>query len=72
MIERSYNANKIQLALQRSRIVALIGLHKSGKTTLACIFVSTGSLNYFDHEDPANLWCLEEMMMALSDLTRLV
>jgi predicted AAA+ superfamily ATPase len=72
MIERPSYVNEIQTALQRSRIVALIGPRQSGKTTLARQFVSSDSLNYFDLEDPVSLSRLEEPMTALRDLTGLV
>jgi uncharacterized protein len=62
----------IQAALQRSRIVALIGPRQSGKTTLAQMFVPPDSVNYFDLEDPVSLIRLEEPMTALRDLAGLV
>ena len=72
MIERPSYLNEIQAALQRSRIIALIGPRQSGKTTLARLFVSSDSLNYFDLEDPVSLGRLEEPLTALRDLTGLV
>jgi predicted AAA+ superfamily ATPase len=72
MIERPSYSTEIQAALQRSRIVALIGPRQSGKTTLAQMFVSSDSVNYFDLEDPVSLTRLEEPMTALRDLTGLV
>jgi len=72
MIERPSYITEIQAALQRSRIVALIGPRQSGKTTLAQMFVSSDSVNYFDLEDPVSLTRLEEPMTALRDLTGLV
>jgi hypothetical protein len=72
MIERPSYINEIQAALQRSRIVALIGPRQSGKTTLARMFVSSDSVNYFDLEDPVSLSRLEEPMTALQDVTGLV
>jgi predicted AAA+ superfamily ATPase len=72
MIERPSFITEIQAALQRSRIVALIGPRQSGKTTLAQRFVSRDSVNYFDLEDPVSLIRLEEPMTALRDLTGLV
>lgn len=72
MIERRSYITEIQAALQRSRIVALIGPRQSGKTTLAQMFVSSDSVNYFDLEDPVSLTRLEEPMTALRDLTGLV
>jgi predicted AAA+ superfamily ATPase len=72
MIERPSYITEIQAALQRSRIVALIGPRQSGKTTLAQMFVSSDSVNYFDLEDPVSLTRLEEPMTAIRDLTGLV
>jgi hypothetical protein len=72
MIERPSYISDIQAALQRSRIVALIGPRQSGKTTLAQMFVPPDSVNYFDLEDPVSLIRLEEPMTALRDLTGLV
>jgi uncharacterized protein len=72
VIERPTYAADIQAALQRSRIVALIGPRQSGKTTLAQMFVPPDSVNYFDLEDPVSLIRLEEPMTALRDLAGLV
>ncbi|PWB56272.1 MAG: hypothetical protein C3F13_01660 [Anaerolineales bacterium] len=72
MIERPAYTTQINAALKRSRIVALIGPRQSGKTTLARMFVSSNSVNYFDLEDPVSLSRLEEPMTALRDLTDLV
>jgi uncharacterized protein len=72
VIERSSYAADIQAALQRSRIVALIGPRQSGKTTLAQMFVPPDSVNYFDLEDPVSLIRLEEPMTALRDMAGLV
>ena len=72
MIERPSYITDIQAALQRSRIVALIGPRQSGKTTLAQMFVPPDSVNYFDLEDPISLTRLEEPMTALRDLAGLV
>ena len=68
MINRSALLNSIREALNRSRVVALIGPRQSGKTTLAREFVSVESLNYFDLEDPTSLMRLEEPMTALRNL----
>jgi uncharacterized protein len=72
VIERPSYVTEIQAALQRSRIVALIGPRQSGKTTLAQMFVPPDSVNYFDLEDPVSLIRLEEPMTALRDLAGLV
>lgn len=72
MIERYTLIAKIQTALDRSRIVALIGPRQSGKTTLAQHFVSPDSVNYFDLEDPVSQTRLEEPMTAMRGLQGLV
>lgn len=72
MIERPALVAQIRSALQRSRIVALIGPRQSGKTTLARTFLRPDSLNYFDLEDPVSLARLEQPMTALRELQGLV
>lgn len=72
MIERPHCLQSIQTALQRSRIVALIGPRQVGKTTLARHFLEPDSLNYFDLEDPVSLARLVEPMTALKPLAGLV
>jgi len=64
--------NQIDRALQRSRVVVLIGPRQCGKTTLARTFVPPDSLNYFDLEDPVSLARLDQPMTALRDLHGLV
>ena len=59
-------------ALQRSRVVLLIGPRQCGKTTLARQFASPESANYFDLEDPLSLRRLDEPMTALRPLRGLV
>jgi predicted AAA+ superfamily ATPase len=68
MITRDLLEKNIHTALKRSRVVALIGPRQSGKTTLARQFVSPGSSNYFDLEDPSSLSRLEQPMLALEGL----
>jgi predicted AAA+ superfamily ATPase len=72
MIKRDSLLSNIRTALDRSRVVALLGPRQSGKTTLARQFVPPDSLNYFDLEDLASLPRLEEPMTALRDLRGLV
>jgi predicted AAA+ superfamily ATPase len=72
MIDRSYFIYQIQTALQRSRIVALIGPRQCGKTTLAQSFVQSNSQNYFDLEDLASLARLEQPVTAFRDLNGIV
>ncbi len=72
MILRNTAHNAIVTALERSRIVALLGPRQCGKTTLARQFVSPDSTAYFDLEDPLSLARLDEPMTALRDLSGLV
>ncbi|MBI4550757.1 MAG: ATP-binding protein [Candidatus Latescibacteria bacterium] len=72
MIERTSLAHQIEQALQRSRVVTLVGSRQCGKTTLARTFVPAETLNYFDLEDPISLARLEQPMTALRDLRGLV
>ena len=72
MIPRNITHNAIITALERSRVVALLGPRQCGKTTLARQFVPTDSAAYFDLEDPLSLARLDEPMTALRDLSGLV
>ena len=72
MIARVDLSHSIQTALERSRVVVLVGPRQCGKTTLARTFVPPDSLNYFDLEDPVSLARLDQPMTALRDLKGLV
>jgi predicted AAA+ superfamily ATPase len=72
MIPRTSTHTAIVTALERSRIVALLGPRQCGKTTLARQFVPSESAAYFDLEDPLSLARLDEPMTALRGLTGLV
>ena len=72
MIQRPAITEALRTALDRSRVVALLGPRQCGKTTLARQFVSPESSNYFDLEDPLSLARLDEAMTALRSLTGLV
>jgi predicted AAA+ superfamily ATPase len=72
MILRDNTNNYITTALERSRIVAILGPRQCGKTTLARQFVPADSTAYFDLEDPLSLARLDEPMTALRDLLGLV
>ena len=69
MIPRPSLNAVVTSALDRSRVVALLGPRQSGKTTLARQLVPPDSPNYFDLEDPVSLARLGEPMTALRDLT---
>lgn len=72
MIERASLNHQIQTALERSRIVGLIGPRQSGKTTLAQTFVPPASIHYVDLEYLASLARLEQPMLALRELSGMV
>src|SRR3990170_4958129 len=72
MIERPSWIKAIKTALDRSRVVTLIGPRQCGKTTLAREFLPEDSANYFDLEDPASLARLNEPMTALGELKGLI
>ena len=72
MIDRTYLKQVIHKKLETNRVVALIGPRQCGKTTLAREFVSPGSVNYFDLEDPLSLALLDQPMTVLQDLSGLV
>src|SRR5437879_2824876 len=68
VIDRKADTRLVRAALQRSRVVALLGPRQCGKTTLARQFVPADSLNYFDLEDPLSLARLSEPDLALRPL----
>jgi predicted AAA+ superfamily ATPase len=68
MIDRKTDVERVQIALKRSRVVALLGPRQCGKTTLARQFVPAASLNYFDLEDPQSVARLAEPDTALRPL----
>jgi predicted AAA+ superfamily ATPase len=72
MIERSKLLKRVNEALDRGRVVSLIGPRQCGKTTLARQIVPPDSSNYFDLENPVNLRLLDEPMTALQDLRGIV
>jgi predicted AAA+ superfamily ATPase len=72
MILRTSLTQAIQHALERSRVVTLIGPRQCGKTTLARQFVEPTSVNYFDLEDPFSLARLDQPMTTLQELRGLV
>lgn len=72
MIRRTFILSALNQALDRSRVVVLVGPRQSGKTTLARGLLKEDSVNYFDLEDPASLARLDEPMTALRPLKGLV
>lgn len=72
MLRRALYQQRIATALERNPVVALVGPRQVGKTTLARLFVTPDSTNYFDLEDPVSLARLAEPMTALAPLNGLV
>jgi predicted AAA+ superfamily ATPase len=72
MLPRTYLLNRVNQALKRSRVVALIGPRQCGKTTLARQIVPAGALEYFDLENPRDLGRLDEPLSALENLRGIV
>src|SRR5438445_11376973 len=72
VIDRKADTRLVRAALQRSRVVAILGPRQCRKTTLARQFVPADSLNYFDLEDPQSLARLTEPNTALRSLKGLV
>jgi predicted AAA+ superfamily ATPase len=72
MLDRPEDVRRLEAALKRSRVVALVGPRQCGKTTLARLRVPADSANYFDLEDPRGLARLAEPMTALEPLRGLV
>lgn len=73
MIDRLVPMERLRTALRRSRVVALVGLRQSGKTTLARLLAQDSEpATFFDLEDPAFAGALEEPMTTLAPLQGLV
>ncbi|HBG61958.1 MAG: hypothetical protein A2Y03_02950 [Omnitrophica WOR_2 bacterium GWF2_38_59] len=68
MIKRKKIQDNITEALNRGRIVSLLGPRQCGKTTLARQFAKPGSSSYFDLEDPIDNAKLAEAQNALQNL----
>lgn len=63
---------RVEQALVRNPVTAVLGPRQCGKTTLARTFVPAGSPNYFDLEDPAALEAMQSPMTTLGPLEGLV
>ena len=72
MIKRQRLILQVKKAIQRNRVVVLLGPRQCGKTTLAREFLSAGAKNYFDLEDTDDLLRLEDAKSALAGLRGLV
>ena len=72
MVARVQAQADLQDALRRMPVVLIVGARQVGKTTLARTVVPSGSINYFDLEDPIDLARLAEPMLALDSLRGVV
>jgi hypothetical protein len=72
MINRKQYISRVQTALARSPVVALLGARQVGKTTLARELAGETVSHYFDLEDPVVAALMEEPMSAMSALRGLV
>jgi len=67
-IPRFAYQKKLERALGRNPVVALIGPRQCGKTTLARQILPLNHANYFDLEDPVVTGLMENPMTALEGL----
>lgn len=72
MIARPLYAARLETALRRSPVVALLGARQVGKTTLARAIAGSSEATCFDLEDPRDLGRLQDPMLALAHLSGLV
>jgi predicted AAA+ superfamily ATPase len=72
MITRKNYTTRVERALGRNPIVALIGPRQCGKTTLAREFLAESDSSYFDLEDPVVAQAFANPMTTLSPLKGLI
>lgn len=72
MIARSQLSQRVREALERGRVVALLGPRQCGKTTMARQILPADAPGYFDLENPRHLARLAEPMSALEKLKGIV
>src|SRR3989304_6062444 len=72
MLKRADLELSVKTALGRSRAVVLSGPRQSGKSTIAQMFLSRNSPNYFDLENPLHGQRLAEPQETLSQLEGMV
>ena len=68
MIQRNEYLEKIRTALNRSKIMALLGPRQCGKTTLAREIVTVSEFHYLDMESPVDRSKLQNPEMYLGSL----
>jgi predicted AAA+ superfamily ATPase len=66
MIVRKHYFDRVNKALGRNPLVALLGPRQCGKTTLARQLIPAGHPQYFDLEDPVVARLMENPMMEVS------
>lgn len=72
MIERKIYRSRVEKALGRNPIVALIGPRQCGKTTLAKEWLASKDCSFFDLEDPVVAQAFDDPMTLLSPLKGLI
>lgn len=72
VLQRKLLTDRLDTALERSPITALLGPRQCGKTTLAKGFAKTRASAFFDLESPVDLRRLENPEMVLGSLEGLV
>lgn len=72
MIERELYRERVETALGRAPVCALLGPRQGGKTTLARQFAADRLSHYFDLESPRDRLRLQNPEIALSELEGLV
>ena len=71
-VQRTVFLHRLEVAVARSPITALLGPRQCGKTTLARLFAAARKTAHFDMESPADQSRLQNPELALASLTGLV
>ncbi|MDP6019155.1 MAG: AAA family ATPase, partial [Candidatus Latescibacteria bacterium] len=72
MIPRLRHEERVERALRRAPITALLGPRQCGKTTLARSLAVRSGAEYFDLESPPDRARLAEPMLALREMKGMV
>ncbi len=72
MIKRDHYSARLETAVKRSPVTALLGPRQCGKTTLAHIFGKQHKSHYFDLESPADQQRLQNPELMLNSLQGLI